>query len=193
MFDSNHFRVVRDIMAHLYPAQEFRDANAPNKEPSWDIHPVGEGQAVLAGGFLRDMLLGKLFKDVDVMSNVDPKGIVMEELHEPDPRYVHNDIDAVSNALVGGYTFNFIKTRRGTDTQDTIERIDFGICKVAWSKEDGLVISNEFLKDAQERTITNYRTGWGEAGVNAHYERLRGRFNWPLIQSKGYSQFDTVK
>jgi len=185
MFDTRDFAAIRLQMHRMFPEQEPPDLGYMVVSEIGD----GEGQAVLAGGFLRDMLLGRRFKDVDIMSNRDPVGVVMTPLHEPDERYVHNDIDAVGYVDIAGMTYNFIKMRFPTTTTDTINRIDFGICKVAWSKEDGLVISNHFLLDAERRIITNYRTGWGETGVNAHYDRLRSRFNWPLIMSEGRSQF----
>lgn len=180
MTTMKQFREVTQIMDRLFPEPVYQDVDEPF---ALIEQSQGTGCAVLAGGFLRDLILYNPYNDVDVMSNMDPVGVVMTPLHEDDPRYVHNDIDAVGYALVDGYPFNFIKLRQPTNVEDTLNRIDFGLCRVAWSRKAGLVISNEFLLDAANKTITNYRTGWGETGVNAHYKRLYGRYPYPLVHA----------
>lgn len=191
MTTMREFMEVKQIIDRLFPVIDYGDDDMGHDILKQDARmsmneifaPIGSGDAVLAGGFLRDFILDKPFNDVDVMSNMDPKGVVMKPLHEDDPRYVHNDIDAVGYSKIGRFNFNFIKLRLPTCVGDTIERIDFGLCRIAWARGTGLVISDDFFHDVDHGIITNYRTGWGETGVSKHYSRIKDRYPWPLVQA----------
>jgi hypothetical protein len=105
---------------------------------------------VIAGGAIRDHLLGIPAKDLDLFV----LDIAAEEANQRFgsvlsnygvARNVHKTINGISCDII------FLDCEK--TAQEVLNRFDLGICKVAWDGQSFL-ISEDFLRDARDRKIT---------------------------------------
>lgn len=142
-----------------------------------DIHE----EAVIYGGFLRDLLVGTKPNDIDiaVQSNWDIRRFLLTELGAK--ACTHPDMESYKHSLLSGVTtLNDSRQINSFSMQVTaqtmVDYCDIGICRIAWSKRTGLVVSEEFLRDVTNKTLTVYRADWGQEGVKLHLAKLRNKF-----------------
>lgn len=141
-----------------------------------EVHDVLPN-ATVAGGFLRDEVLGVPYRDIDIAVPYDCHDLVglgftylSAEMDDKD--YQHDKIKAVWSRG----EWNVIEYADNTDTTAMNTYIDIGLCKISWNFHEGLVMHPGFIKDMMDQTLTVYRTGWGEEGVEKHLARLKEKF-----------------
>lgn len=140
--------------------------------------------AWLMGGAVRDALLRKPIKDRDyyvgysgrrvddIRDFLDHGGVVYEITHmsSTDTAYIHNylwsriEVDSIGIDIL---MFDPEKTHR-----EILDAFDVGLCMVALTDKMDLLRTSKFNKDVHNKTITVYRNGWGETGVEAHVARM---------------------
>lgn len=130
---------------------------------------------VISGGFLRDNILGVPYRDVDIFvsTGVHPlakMGFRKTELFETD--YDHDRINAIWNLD----SYNVIEVSDYVSAKNSNDYNDIGLCKISWSRVEGLLIDPRFIEDAANKTLTVHRHDWGETGVRAHLDRLKLKF-----------------
>jgi hypothetical protein len=131
--------------------------------------------AVIYGGFWRDMLLNRPVSDIDVA--LPTKFLKLEEMgfvqqSHDDSDYDHDHIHATwrrGNINICEIT-SYVSPKRQN------KYVDIGLCAVAWSQYEGLIIDNDFLTDWKNQTLTVRRRGWGEEGVINHMARLKLKY-----------------
>lgn len=131
-------------------------------------------QAVLVGGYLRDKLHGKPFKDIDIFvaSPREHGGFektlegLREEFGNALSQYlVHMDYLGWDPEVTGVATIKMAVGEvqviglnwRHLDIQRVLNRFDFGLCQVGWSPRDGLVTTPAFEADRAQKTFTLLR------------------------------------
>ena len=135
-------------------------------------------EALIAGGAVRDTLLGRPIKDVDVwvrgafpaalipwIESVVAEGDFVSVRKVCAGDYIKHfgsekmHVGRVLEVMVdhrygGDVMFNIIEMVGATSWEDVVNHFDFGVCR-AWLAFDGtLMFGNEFLKDACARTFT---------------------------------------
>ncbi len=142
---------------------------------------------VVAGGFLRDVWLNKPVSDIDVfvekyyvrgarkkMASIGYESIGLEL---DAAKYSHDYISDIFtyNHPDIPHPINLIVKAAGVFDKAVINLFDFGICKIAFA-EGMLSVSPMFLKDINCKTLTLYRSDWGQEGVQAHYNKLKQKY-----------------
>lgn len=114
-------------------------------------------QIYIAGGYLRDTLLGKPIKDIDVFVYGDPW--LMERV-EKDRAFVKTSVQEYDGDLFH-LTGNIKNTRINLlfpkkNWAAHFNSFDLGICKVSYElKRDFLHQHSDFIKDAENKTLTH--------------------------------------
>lgn len=162
----------------LEAAREFMQAFHPDRE--WWV----------VGGLLRDNLLGKPVKDVDIFIN----GRSTDLMPEGEPE------DGAANAYllrahkVEGYAYNgdtyelnLIFMRGSRWNRHTIaNRCDFGICQISWCPvENEVYRSLQFQTDVERKTITLCRETAAE-----RVGRMQRKFTDYALQNPDNLQLD---
>ncbi len=150
--------------------------------------------AIIGGGALRDTIMGKEVKDVDIfiempdMSDDELCKVLTEitghhfgrSVPESVVHYVFGSGSDVACVCDGG-VYQVIATWTPTDTATAMRRFDFGICRVTY---DGinLVRSPDFDRDVESKTFTLLR-------CNSTQEFARSMERWKRISPKydGYT------
>lgn len=147
------------------------------------MHDAGFEHPVVAGGFLRDRLLGLPPKDIDVFVSesewlsiggsllfgdvVFNQRTFKRVISADQARYVegtdYGDLIAVFNGSVPGTDLPVqIIVVANTDgyvfEELCVKRIDIGICRIGMSRLRGLDITQEFRRDMTDKTLTAYRS-----------------------------------
>jgi hypothetical protein len=124
----------------------------------------GLGRTVLAGGYLRDLLLGRQPKDIDffIQGRVDRAALHQAfPQFKPEPfsewlAYKGREVAGVYDLgqQAGGLPMQLIELAEGYDPVERVTAHDFGICQI-WT-EDGVSIKTtpEFDLDAVNQTFT---------------------------------------
>jgi tRNA nucleotidyltransferase/poly(A) polymerase len=106
----------------------------------------------LVGGYVRDILIGKISKDKDFIVSDDIKGFVKEIKKVIGGTLVEFQKGETTRlVLKDGVTIDFSRPI-GTLYEDLSKR-DFTINAIAWSPETGIIDPYKGLKDIQERII----------------------------------------
>lgn len=162
-------------------------------------------EAVIAGGALRDVQLGKHVKDVDIF--VQSRGqktramlelAVDREARPMNPEWVKKyeeqftELFAVYENLghdFNGAAFQVIALNMDVTLDTVVDRIDFGICRIAHNGQNYL-ITEEFMLDARNETFTLINAGNRDGSINrfyrltADYGKYEGWRPINLFQSK---------
>ena len=160
------------------------------------VHP----EAVLAGGALRDLDNGVTPKDLDIFiersSNVLFADPILMALRTVNPNaqalrsYDFNSMGLetdciVSRAyIVNGLEVNVIQLKDRVNITRVLDRIDFGICQIAYAIDGGVRWSNAYAKDRADKTFTITRNDSMEDRNRTYrrWKRLSKKYpGWRLV------------
>jgi tRNA nucleotidyltransferase/poly(A) polymerase len=132
----------------------------PSTPPiSW-CNKALEVDGIIAGGACRDLILGLTISDVDIFIpgfNLDPElDSESEESKEEFKEYKTGF--RVKDLLENDINYQIIQHRfEGNDILEVLSHFDVGICRIAYDPlTNNWIITEEFLKDVQERKLTVY-------------------------------------
>lgn len=164
---------------------------------------------VIAGGFVRDSIIGRPFRDVDLYVPYDGHGFskVYKALtgndddgyavtDESSDEYVHQSIQYQievepasdwQNAhplLLQGHSVNIIGLNSGTPCTGTeiVARYNLGICQ-AWISKESYATEGSFSDDVRDKQITLLRSEWGYEATFKQWIKLQSKYRWPLRMS----------
>lgn len=162
-----------------------------NKPRLWDriiadVAPCFGGAAIVAGGAVRDHVLGRRPKDIDVFVPADNhEGLcrALRPLHgnfasehtTTDPDYMTDPLAmGAVNLRLHGMDVQVVGMRLPEFTIDAVlARFDFGLCQAAYCQQDGTAVTTPaFQVDAASRTFTLVFAPNGVA-----WDRSVARFN----------------
>lgn len=105
-------------------------------------HVARRHNGVIAGGCLRDLILGRPIGDVDIF-----KGGLLEG----DERYVEGMHRHILKEK--GVTYDIVTHRWGR--YEFLDQFDVGLCKVAYDpRKDQWIYTDDFVHDLANRTLT---------------------------------------
>lgn len=158
--------------------------------------------AVIAGGALRDTLLGRPVKDIDVFASsefVASRAVALElhRLFDCPAKIVISEAWAEYNAMLDGVAcavevspdnitglpLQVILMDHPVTMQSAVERIDFGLCRVAHNGKE-LFLHPDFVHDQLHECFTirrcrNAAQLWRSRG---RHVRLQAKYQgWPLV------------
>lgn len=154
--------------------------------------------AHIAGGAVRDMILERPVKDIDVFL---PEAVSPTKLDEAlDGLYSRATINSCDeyvywNSEVGQTgellpvdvtlpPLNLIWLKSKASLDENLTRFDFGLCRAAYSLDRGLVASPEFVEDAAAHrfTVTCWRNAAQVHRTLERYRRIGAKYQgWPLV------------
>lgn len=158
------------------------------------LDAVAKYRPVVVGGYLRDRFHGVPFKDVDVFfcepeaaDNAVADILFLFRLNSvPTTRTIlggsaelgeDRNIAGIDEVVFKGITFQFIYPVAPTDPHTLINSVDFDICRIGWSFETGLVITDGYQRDSALRTFTLLPVNQKRTDrALARYERLREKY-----------------
>lgn len=159
--------------------------------------------AHVGGGAIRDILLDRPIKDIDIFVGAKTAFGVKELLerkgcrlkHAVTAEYFVSDPNVLEAAEYAGwdYPINLISMTSEITMAENIERFDFGICRVAF---DGIttVIPTSFELDAAAQHFT-LRKCENEMqfglSVNRHTRLQEKYVGWPMVVPDEFKKFDT--
>jgi hypothetical protein len=162
--------------------------------------------AIIAGGFVRDLISGLPHRDVDLyLSSGEAQIAAMrlcgEGLDEDawvlqtSSEYQHQSIEYQDEKQVlpivakehpllfgDGQPLNLIGIMQSAGKQTgelIVARFNFGICQ-AWIDKDRIGTTKEFNEDFRGKKITLLRTDWGREASERQYRKLYQKYPWPL-------------
>jgi hypothetical protein len=162
------------------------------------IQQGGVPEAIVAGGCLRDAIMGRSINDIDVFVPEDKAhkaAFAIQDTHPtlaksiPEPYFTfNNDVRSVNyyEAPDGWLPVNIIGVTKGTCTpEQQLERFDFGICRVAF---DGRRLWKDlsFDRDQADETFTLSvsQTQDQRRYSMQRYERLQAKYNgWRFVDA----------
>lgn len=158
------------------------------------LYHAGFPGAVVAGGYLRDSLLGLPPKDIDVF--IPKSAIVSDVLAQRLGQAVGHDVKIECNlsyanmevARIMGTTdralpIQFIEMSGGQDPKERVARHDFGICQV-WVDMNGLDWTEAFEHDRRRMDCTLVHCESPEEHKRSmrRWERLKEKLaGWRLV------------
>lgn len=141
---------------------------------------------VIAGGYLRDMVLGKKPKDFDVYYGgpllpgiEDLQTLESKTLTTGDDQYEHNYICTIKKVSGHRLPIEIIQLTLPVvhvTGKGIADKFSLGLSKIAFDPKTGLYVAPEFLEDANNRTLTIRDRGWGEEGVISHAKRIADKY-----------------
>lgn len=147
------------------------------------------GTGAIMGGAVRDTLCQRPVKDIDFyVDYAEMRGsrIHMEWLKSGDVAYDHQYLWGVEDDAYeyAGYPVQLMVNQRGISPLAVLHKFDIGLCMCAIDTEGNLYTTPEFSTDRANSTLTIYRHGWGETGVQKHVERLKKKYvGWRVVRN----------
>lgn len=137
------------------------------------------GDAVVAGGYLRDRYFDIKPKDLDIFIHVrhmpilsfDEMAIVQQKI-----KYEALDVVHIIKETWSGVPVEmiFISPPDDVSIMDyVLNKFDIGICKIGYSHEEGVVLHPDFIEDRDNKTVTVVRE---TIGCNEHLDRVLAKF-----------------
>jgi hypothetical protein len=165
--------------------------------------------AVLAGGALRDLDNGKPVKDLDIFVHgyheIDTLRLTMRLKQTFDAQYLEGTKDVLAAYKVLNDLecpeINIVHLRAPFTSFQCIERMDFGICQIAYLSNGMVETTAAYDADRRNHTITLMRAD-DQPGFDwsmRRYERLSKKYPWPLVVPQhfkdlyGPSEFEIVE
>lgn len=113
---------------------------------------------IIGGGFIRDVLLQRTWKDVDITCHmpdlINIKRFGGKRINIPTRRMLNGgEVTSVSILLPSGISLDLKLTDDQVTTKQVALENQCNICQCAWSKQEGLWISPAFLQGVQEKRI----------------------------------------
>lgn len=125
---------------------------------------------IIAGGYLRDTILGKPIKDIDVFSTTHIGSIDFISHYtkiEPCKRYEGSNILDVYQHKVTRINYIQVNTLDGF-----LNNFDIGLCRIYYNiSADFLRTSQDFEQDVRNKTITLLKPSHGD-----HLERVCAKY-----------------
>ena len=137
---------------------------------------LDDRDAIIAGGCIRDLYLGRVPKDVDIFTTAVPEWI------EPQPSDMNYEgmkyVEAVVMHKCGPDTFNVIVTKP-VDKMDLLRSFDFGICQIGFDGRQ-VYMTQEFLWDVKYSKFTLRHIDRYQRSIN-RYSRISARYaGWEI-------------
>lgn len=163
-----------------------------------------EPLAYVGGGALRDLSCDRPIKDIDIFvperTDLDKLGALFSDTHSVAKVTKSSDYFDFADPTVKeareyapiehGLPINFISMKDSHFPMSiNMGRFDFGICRIAY---DGLVHPTpEFIHDLDNQVFTLRRCENQEQFERsmARYERLKRKYNWPLVVPEEFGQY----
>jgi hypothetical protein len=169
------------------------------------LHALTAARCVIAGGFVRDTIMGVEHRDVDIYCPEEAWDRVQSHTLYDTPKdqweaeeseaYIHQSISLQYEAdvlpilalrwpvLFKGHKANIIGLNDHADCSgpDIVSRFNFGICQ-AWLDYQSYGVSEAFKSDVRNKQITLLRTDWGREASERQYEKLRQKYPWPMVE-----------
>ena len=157
--------------------------------PGWWINTLREVQeqyasAILAGGCLRDLILERPVKDLDIIVGVGRDIVLSDCIDIAEPRSASAGSTLVSQAIFTGreLPINIIYINPQVPPIERADNNDFGFCRIAFDGQE-LRLHDDFIHDMEHEQIT-LRRCWSWNDLNSsmrRYNRLKRKYNWPLV------------
>jgi hypothetical protein len=156
------------------------------------------GDAVLAGGALRDLVNGVEIKDLDIFvpwsleayngmrERLRLEGATLGQYVPPFAASYGSmkDVIAILGFEFRGLPLNIIflsSEEEKFSVYSVISRIDFGICQIGMNREGILQVTPAFLNDLTRKTFTNLRFG-DEPRARRRWERISQKYpGWRAV------------
>lgn len=142
--------------------------------------------AVIAGGAVRDYLLGVVPKDLDIFLPSEDYGIPFGFDSLGDDRREEYAalpiIDVVTRGVIAGHQIDLIGIHGMTDGHQLMETFDFGVTR-CWFQDGVIHDTLEAIQDRDRRTVTMLLDDRTERSVQ-RFERFNERMGggWVLVR-----------
>jgi hypothetical protein len=156
------------------------------------VQEFSRDEAILAGGYLRDLDHGVEPKDIDIFVPADwdrreffdflqaylitPTNFGFKESAENDDTILEQIIFEDSDVFPG-LPINILVCKSAIKPADRFERFDYGLCQIMYDGED-LLRSAAYMKDKANGTFTLMRYTGPEAHENSlqRFKRFKARY-----------------
>jgi hypothetical protein len=129
---------------------------------SWKLPSLAVPTGIIAGGAVRDFLLGAVPRDIDLFVTDSPE--VREAIAmlgaKPVLKYCEHVVrykrDSAYILQQAGDLppLNIVVVKHQLDPKLLLDNFDFGICQAGWSAREGFRITDAFFSDAAAKTFT---------------------------------------
>lgn len=140
----------------------------------------------IAGGFIRDIVMGQKPNDIDVVINPHERpqwDVEFETLTPKSDRYVLGGMRAVANTglSVHGHPIQLIARHQGA-TPNAIKEYHALALSNAFYFEGQLILDKTFLRSAFEEQHIILDCMYPGADFAGYFEKVLQKYNWPTIQ-----------
>lgn len=165
------------------------------------IHPFAP-EAHIAGGAVRDLILNRPVKDIDLFVSAENALAVAQKIKQVRPFFVSvrggdyfewdpTIVEVAEYEGNGLLPINLISLNVPNLTIDkNLQRFDLGLCRVAHDLT-GIIYTPEFWHDVDRKQFTvcacRNETQYGHTLVR--YGRLKGKYDWPLVTPPEFQKF----
>lgn len=156
-------------------------------------NPIFNGTVpIIAGGFIRDSITGKPVKDIDCFINQGYKNHLPADLEwTAKEDYKDSPIGITNTTTIKvpeiEYPLNIILTSGHHNLRSLLNKFNFGICRISYDSFSGLYVTNHFLSDIENKTLTCFQkkmTPEIDARCQQHYERLLEKYpDFELVET----------
>ena len=174
---SYDFNKCEDVLQKILDNQQFIETVRVTMDLMKDYRGL---DWIIAGGFLRDIVLGVTPSDVDLY--VGYKGELPEnfEKHTGDGKGTSAEgssiIKDVYQGKYQGVEYDIMTFDKPRSMREATEKVllsfDYGICRIAYSIGNGFMVTEDFRDDVVNQTLTCLRP---EATLK-HKEKLMNKF-----------------
>lgn len=140
---------------------------SPAEEVPQLLQTLGVPEFYLAGGFFRDLLNGREWKDIDVFIPGDEPLEDAEECH----RY---DLAKVAEFTFNKHLVNVIKLNHAHTFESILERMDIGLCQIGMKGHE-VFATQAYLDDVANKTITVLHPPESEQDYD-HLKRVQAKY-----------------
>jgi hypothetical protein len=138
----------------------------------------------VAGGYLRDRLNNRPFKDIDIFVPGH------EPLDEGDTMGIRYDLRGAMELTAGdGTVLNIVRLDQRHTLKSILERMDIGLCQIGVDTDGDIYCTEAYLRDVKNNTLTVMFTPSTEADhdhiarVSAKYPDMRVVQKWDVVHT----------